>query len=676
MSDKLEDLKSLSAKSKGAGARAKKAQLRPSLKKMLIAESYDSQHTVGAFLKLGSFHQRRERLEKTRVALKAKFVGIDSQIDHTIDALTFWYMYPEKVDRPVVVCLWGMTGTGKTALVRDISLLLGMHSAYTEVVLNDETSKRDDAFVHKVINGGSAEGHQSIVLLDEFQRFSTLDEQGRTKREMGYTSVWQVLSDGKYMGSVDKWDVDNDLEEFVSNVSKPGTKIIKTSSGIMIGDTMIRTLFYEKCLNDLGVPTVGMTVVDLLGKLIELFGVMSTGSLTYTMDFSKTAFFVVGNLDDAFHDKFMSTSDYVSPDEYHSWAQAVDLYAIKKSLRKRFLPEQVARLGNVHVVYPVLSSDDYREVIRREVTKLFHDMSGGAVTFDDTFVELILRNGVFPTQGVRPVFTTCRQMVELVCTKLLSMDFTHKCQVSYSYTPGTADTARLVASFEGRSDLSLHHIGDKDKFLYSLDLNHDFVRIVCVHEAGHALAYRILFGEFPECVLLQPSGGQTVMRSARIGATVNAQMGGGIMSLSGMLAEELVIGSGHYSIGSGSDIKSATSSAAQLVRSLGVVMSEGSFSKALSDGLLSDRAVYSCVPPGSDSDDLNSCVVADRNEDIKNFMAFFFSSARELLKPHKQALVDLSEMLLENKYIHKSEFQDRPEYGSGMINGLLNPFVG
>ena len=63
--------------------------------------------------------KRRQRtLDKARKQLKADFVGIDGIIDQLCSYVRIWYLMPEILTRPVIVNLWGMTGVGKTDLVR------------------------------------------------------------------------------------------------------------------------------------------------------------------------------------------------------------------------------------------------------------------------------------------------------------------------------------------------------------------------------------------------------------------------------------------------------------------------------------------------------------------------------------------------------------------------------
>ena len=61
-----------------------------------------------------------EKLQQTKDKLKSEFVGLDKIIDRIIDSITPWYITPEILERPTVVSLWGLTGTGKTSLIRKL----------------------------------------------------------------------------------------------------------------------------------------------------------------------------------------------------------------------------------------------------------------------------------------------------------------------------------------------------------------------------------------------------------------------------------------------------------------------------------------------------------------------------------------------------------------------------
>ena len=58
--------------------------------------------------------QRQQALAQAAAQLKAELFGIDDVIDRVVDAIRAWYALPQLITRPVIVCLWGLTGTGKT----------------------------------------------------------------------------------------------------------------------------------------------------------------------------------------------------------------------------------------------------------------------------------------------------------------------------------------------------------------------------------------------------------------------------------------------------------------------------------------------------------------------------------------------------------------------------------
>ena len=64
--------------------------------------------------------KKKERLELLKVKLKKDFVGIDNIIDDVVSSISPFYLFPESIKRPIVINLWGMTGTGKTSLIESL----------------------------------------------------------------------------------------------------------------------------------------------------------------------------------------------------------------------------------------------------------------------------------------------------------------------------------------------------------------------------------------------------------------------------------------------------------------------------------------------------------------------------------------------------------------------------
>src|SRR5271166_4596400 len=79
---------------------------------------------------------RKEKLEEVRIALKNKFIGIDEVIDKIIDNISLWYLTPEIQFKPLIVSLWGITGVGKTDLVRQLVKLLDFTDKFIEIQMD------------------------------------------------------------------------------------------------------------------------------------------------------------------------------------------------------------------------------------------------------------------------------------------------------------------------------------------------------------------------------------------------------------------------------------------------------------------------------------------------------------------------------------------------------------
>jgi cell division protease FtsH len=73
--------------------------------------------------------ERIKRLSEAVQTLKTEFVGLDTIIDEISESISSWYITPEIISRPVVISLWGMTGTGKSSVVRRLTQLLGLKNS-------------------------------------------------------------------------------------------------------------------------------------------------------------------------------------------------------------------------------------------------------------------------------------------------------------------------------------------------------------------------------------------------------------------------------------------------------------------------------------------------------------------------------------------------------------------
>lgn len=155
-----------------------------------------------------SLTKKQKRLAAMAKILKKKYVGIDNQIDEILKQISVWYLYPEFQLRPTVINLFGLTGVGKTSLIRDIVKLLNFSDRYCEIELDNaqnmyatvnrgfnSTNTHNKSILDSLFEIKLKPCDAGILLLDEVHRFRTVNN-GVYKPSVRYEDVWKLLSDG------------------------------------------------------------------------------------------------------------------------------------------------------------------------------------------------------------------------------------------------------------------------------------------------------------------------------------------------------------------------------------------------------------------------------------------------------------------------------------------------
>ncbi len=145
--------------------------------------------------------ERQAQLAAIAAELKTELLGIDEVIDRVIEAVRAWYVLPEIIKRPVIFCLWGLTGTGKTQLTLALTHKLGFYDRFVEVQMDGFSNGagwyKPDSISGMLGESGITEGEPGILLLDEFQRYRTIDNKRNHIKVARYQDVWGLLSDGR-----------------------------------------------------------------------------------------------------------------------------------------------------------------------------------------------------------------------------------------------------------------------------------------------------------------------------------------------------------------------------------------------------------------------------------------------------------------------------------------------
>ncbi|MBL7894505.1 MAG: hypothetical protein JNK50_04355 [Bacteroidia bacterium] len=641
---------------------------------------------------------KKETLEKAAIQMKKEFVGIDSIIDNVISSISSWYLFPEIQTKPVIINLWGLTGVGKSSMIKRLAELIDFNNKYYRFDLG---SKRDKFWEVKGMLEDIYQrenGYPIILGFDEFQHAKTIDEDQKEIISTEHRIIWDVLDSGKFSISKNFTVIDriHALREKLKYVLLTGVKVEnglvtkarerfidlldirwrwhrdKDNMKVYDFDDLLfvdpdqysyifeltETLFkseYE--VRDYMVKLSGDETIDFLSEVITI------GLTPKTVDCSKALIFVMGNIDEA----FWMSNDFnpdVNADEFHEQSLKINIPDIKRALRRRFRNEQIARLGNIHFIYPSFSEKSFFSLIEIELNKLSKEYKtnfGIDVTFSDEVKKLIYKEGVFPTQGTRPLFTTINY---LICSKIGIVYY--ETQVNVPETECVEFSAvdgHLLINFK-KDSKTIQII--KEKVELSLDKlrknrKDDLQAITAVHEAGHAVLAIALLNTLPEYAYSVTADSESqgfVYTKRKLRYTSKKDIKNRIaVQLGGLVAEKIIFGEENITTGAESDIFNATSFAAEMIKSSGM----GSVL-----GAVSVKSVNTNNYLHDDSLNLNTEILGIINEAK--------ALAEKTLNEEIMLLTKISEHLANNPIIKKEQLKALMlEFGSKIDrNKVLN----
>lgn len=514
-----------------------------------------------------------DKLELVKKQLKVKFIGIDEIIDNFIDSVKVWYVAPELQLRPLIINLWGMTGVGKTDLIRTFVNLINFNDKFIELQMDNLSyninygPKSVQHNLEMILDDSNDNG---ILLLDEMQRFKTVDEFGKDLNRSEtdkYSDIWSLLSDGKFSNKLTVKDDLNDLfYEILTTIeyekeanNKP--KKSKFKLYYWRAKRLKKLLFLDDKVEDIMQWDLEI-ILDKIQKQIE-------SSDTYNgSSYSKLLIIISGNLDEAYRMSEDTNETDIDADIYHEFSKNITLIDIKKALTKRFKPEQIARFGNNHLIYPSLNRDSYEKIIKakcNEIAAHIKNKTNIHIKFNDTILNVIYRNGVFPTQGVRPVLSTISTLIEN------NMPF-------FVYNCLNKNINNIIIDF--KDEYLISTIAD-ETFQCKIntvidnikkDKNSNKESVVAVHEVGHAIVYMDLFNLVPLQLVCNTassaSDGFLMPHSCELSKKILKN--NIIVSLAGQSAEEIIFGDDIKTNGASADIANATQFASLYVRVYGM----------------------------------------------------------------------------------------------------------
>jgi len=574
------------------------------------------------------FFRRKKVLEEAKEQLKKEFVGLNDIIDEVIDLIEAWYLFPNGQIRPTIVNLWGMTGVGKTSLIKKLFELIDLKDNLYKFDVGDyatqDNTKLSYSFSEKLKN---REKHQIGLIFDEFQLGRTIDEQGIELEKSGLRAMWDLLDSGKISilqssyfgtkvyqltlkledcvacGSVESkngkvtknkeyhdkyFKKDDEVEnDFVLKKSKKNKKskddmessVKKDSEDLFIPDEFhwyIQDIWEQRFITDRELKEY-LKTMDHTASIEFLNETMIRAFKPMEYDYSTSCIFVIGNIDEAYKmaNNFDPDSD---ADRFYKHSSKITLPQIKSALQRRFRAEQIARLGNSHIIYPAFSSKVYRELISLELNKAIdkvYSRFGLRIVFNKSINSIIYKEGVFPSQGARPVFTTITSIIESYVGKIVKDILESDTEIE-SIDWGFINKKHVIKFFDKNNKEVLrksYQVRLKVENLRQSD-GSEIQAQVAIHEAGHAVAAIYGANVLPSEVVSRSanmSEGHCAVEIPSTGIQTKDELEKDILlSLGGYVAEKLIFGEDKIANGTGGDFERATSIALQMAKSFGM----------------------------------------------------------------------------------------------------------
>jgi len=590
------------------------------------------------------------KLSRALEQLKQEFVGLDSIIDEIGKSISIWYITPELLTRPAVVSLWGMTGTGKSSVVRRLIEILDLRgtSAFLDCgeYLAEGKNMASDLCDMLSISEESLDSKvdiptDTIIALDEFQYARTLNEAGEEVTKATLRPIWSLIDTGIIsINEYYSWGFSN-ASAFIDDFSmfvkmKPDAKIekncltqkedvrilLETLGLIYYNNRYLQTIKDGTANSEVAKLIEGMDLEEekpissmedeLLGNnnadkddpyrpinvlldehirsiikrltnckrtdlakelltcsftaeeyLEKLQAIKKLISVPRELNLSKSLIFIIGNLDEAFGIQGKTNPDF-DADVFNEITNEVSIQDIKSALKDRFRAEQIARLGNNLIKYPTLRREHFQIIIEREVNRLVNEfmrISPGminSIEIDQKFYELLYSEGVYPVQGVRPVFTTINSMITPIFSTILieKEDEEKDITISVKEDLFNVDKVTISVKFSGKQDRVV-------EFPLALQLgslrnpkNRNTRFAAGIHEAGHAVVFSYLTGELPKVInAISVDGGGFCTTYRKDKVRNREDVDNDVMiSMAGFLSESHFFSQSKILLGSKSDI--------------------------------------------------------------------------------------------------------------------------
>ncbi len=617
------------------------------------------------------FLNKQTVLDNSRKILKQEFIGIDKIIDEIIDNVSSWFFLPDLQEKPVVVNLWGLTGVGKTALVGRLVELLDFEDSFFRFDLGEKEGSFSfrDSLEELCENNDTS---PVIIALDEIQHSRTVTGPFRQEVENDKNRmIWEMIDSGRIQYVEWKrglWSFE-DLIFKLLHLLKAGVEVEK---GVVVKNIELycnemkisveedeKVLYvpedeYERIIEFAG-KQLGLhlkkDVAEILlsysayDTILFLNKVLRIGKRPSVKNFTKSLIFVLGNLDEAYTMSNNFSAD-IDADEFNKLSQKITVPKIKKALKNRFRNEQIARLGNIHIIYPALDKLSYQIIIKNELQKYAQNLTNTfnmGVVFDNSIHDIIYNEGVYPTQGVRPIFTSIHQVLKskisffysVIFLKTLDVDSLHFSASNKKLACDYRKDQQTVYTLETHITTTLEDVRQNKK--------DDLQAITSVHESGHAVLSIVLMRTIPDVVysITTDADSQGFMYTSFAWKYISRKelIPRVAMMLGGYIAEEMIFGKENLTTGASCDIENATEFLSAMYKE---------------NGMGKTPIKYS-IPISEDNNSYHQ--FGSVEEEIKNAIEEAKLLAENTLRSEQKLLLSLADFLSDNRMLRKNDIK-------------------
>ena len=556
---------------------------------------------------------RLAQLAELPAHLRSTHLGIDTAIDRVLDAVRPWHLFAETQQRPRVVGLWGMTGTGKSTLVRSVveHLQLTDRTFWLDAGECRKPSWLDNTLERLLEHH---DGKPFVLVVDEFQHARTI-KGGTEQEEPGeLRRLWELLDSGRTTITEPNTYQERSLMDMADRMRACLAQGVKVKHGrVTRGLAVYRNIMLEETqshrwrnhrrprrLSEMDadpqerwlIPSHswewlrdalgrGMSMLQLEYELEQLDGpatlawveaLLARMRTPPLLDGSKALVLVLGNLDELYVGGKEPWPE-MDPDVLLRRHRQLGTAGVHQALLELFRVEQVGRLGTDHIVFPPMGRETVVLLLRRETDALAERLGAGCgirLTVGNALLAHLQAEATIAVLGARPLIEAVQRVLPVLFAEAVGHATVREAQAVELDWEGRRAVARVpdegVAPFPLRWPLpakSAHTEHPED------------LRRYAVHEAGHVVCGELLAGRKALQVCARTSQERTggfVLWDRDTSPVITRQRAIGRLAalLGGWAAERVVFGADAVSTGCQGDLQMASNMALDLVKETGL----------------------------------------------------------------------------------------------------------